>query len=51
MSLFIACLLIYNFDMNGWWYVVAVILWLSHVAFERSLLKGAKRTWFTGDKS
>jgi len=26
MTLLIACLLIYNFDMSGWWYLVAGII-------------------------
>jgi len=28
MTLFIACLLIYNFHMEPWWYGVAVVLWV-----------------------
>lgn len=27
MTLLIACLLIYNFDMAPWWYAVAAIIW------------------------
>ena len=27
MTLFIACLLIYNFGMEWWWYLVAAIAW------------------------
>ena len=28
MTLFIACLLIYHFDMNWWWYLVAAAIWI-----------------------
>lgn len=28
MTLFIACLLIYNFHMEPWWYWVSVGLWV-----------------------
>ena len=27
MTLFIACLMIYQFDMNPWLYAVAVVIW------------------------
>lgn len=30
MTLFIACLLIYNFHMEWWWYGIAGVLWLIH---------------------
>lgn len=30
MTLFIACLLIYHFHMEWWWYGVAAALWLPH---------------------
>jgi hypothetical protein len=33
MSLFIAVLLIYNFDMPAWMYAVAAIVWLARHAF------------------
>ena len=32
MTLFLACLIIYQFDMNPWLYAVAVALWAIHVA-------------------
>ena len=32
MTLFIACLIIYQFDMNPWLYGVAAVLWAAHVA-------------------
>lgn len=28
MTLFISCLLIYNFNMSGWWYGVAAVIWI-----------------------
>ena len=28
MTLFIACLLIYNFNMSAWWYAVAAGIWV-----------------------
>ena len=31
MTLFIACLLIYHFDMEWWWYFAAVVLWMVHL--------------------
>ncbi len=31
MTLFIACLLIYGFDLSGWLYVAATALWLAHL--------------------
>ena len=37
MTLFIACLLIYHFDMDWWWYAIAALIWISHVSFERHL--------------
>lgn len=27
MTLFIACLLIYNFNLSAWWYAVAAGIW------------------------
>ena len=41
MTLFIACLLIYHYDMEWYWYVVAVVIWVSHV--ELFILKAFKR--------
>ncbi len=32
MTLFIACLLIYHYGMDWWWYVFAVIIWMPHIA-------------------
>ena len=31
MTLFIACLLIYHYDMEWYWYLVAILLWASHM--------------------
>jgi len=33
MTLLIACLLIYHFDMEWWWYAIAGLVWLSHLKF------------------
>ena len=33
MTLLIACLLIYHFDMEWWWYAIAASVWLSHLRF------------------
>ena len=30
MTLLIACLLIYNFQMQEWWYAVAGVIWIGH---------------------
>jgi hypothetical protein len=32
MTLLIACLLIYHLNMAGWWYGVAVVIWLGRSA-------------------
>jgi hypothetical protein len=32
MTLFIACLLIYHFDMDWWWYGIAVATWIAGIA-------------------
>ncbi len=29
MTLFIACLIIYQFDMNPWLYAIAAVLWIA----------------------
>lgn len=34
MSLLIACLLIYNFNMPWWWYAIAGLVWIVHVALK-----------------
>lgn len=31
MTLFIASLLIYNFNMEWWWYGVAAVIWIVHL--------------------
>lgn len=31
MTLLIACLLIYHYDMSGWWYVAAGAVWVGHL--------------------
>lgn len=28
MTLLIACILIYHFNMAWWWYVIAAVVWL-----------------------
>jgi hypothetical protein len=33
MTLFIACLLIYEFEMDWKFYIAAVALWMAHIAF------------------
>jgi hypothetical protein len=33
MTLLIACLLLNQADAGGWWYILAVIVWLGHVSF------------------
>jgi len=33
MTLLIACLLIYHFDMEWWWYAIAGLVWLSYLKF------------------
>jgi hypothetical protein len=33
MTLLIACLLIYHFGMEWWWYAIAGAVWLSHLKF------------------
>lgn len=38
MTLLIACLLIYNFHMEWWWYGVAGITWGSHLFVNPVLL-------------
>lgn len=30
MTMFIACLLIYHYDMAWWWYGVAAAIWVLH---------------------
>jgi len=32
MTLLIACMLIYHFDMSSWWYVAAGAIWLFRLA-------------------
>ncbi len=32
MTLFIACLIIYQFDMNPWLYAAAIVLWIAGVS-------------------
>jgi hypothetical protein len=42
MTLFIACLLIYHYDMGWAWYGVAGAIWLTHLGiliYERHLKK------------
>jgi hypothetical protein len=33
MTLFISFLLIYNFNMDWWWYGIATVLWVGHFGF------------------
>lgn len=37
MTMFIACLLIYHFNMDWWWYGVAAALWAIQLFFFVSL--------------
>jgi len=39
MTLFIACLLIYHFDMEWWWYVIAFAIWVAHFMLHSDLDK------------
>lgn len=39
MTLFIACLLINRFNMDWWWYLVAVALYGGHDLVERMRMK------------
>ena len=32
MTLFIAFLLIYHYGMDWWWYALAIIIWMPHIA-------------------
>ena len=31
MTLLIACLLIYHYNMPWWWYAVAGVVWMGHL--------------------
>lgn len=31
MTMLIACLLIYHFNLASWWYGVAAIVWIGHL--------------------
>lgn len=42
MTLLIACLLIYHLDMASWWYGVAAVLWLCHMAAYLKLVDVSK---------
>jgi hypothetical protein len=33
VTLFISFLLIYNFNMDWWWYGIATAIWVTHFAF------------------
>lgn len=44
MTLLIACLLIYHFNMSAWWYAVAAILWIAKVAILYSAMADLDRT-------
>ena len=33
MTLFISFLLIYNFNMDWWWYGIATAIWVTHFGF------------------
>lgn len=42
MTLFIACILIYHFDMGWGWYILAVVIWgLHHASLEGHAKDGA----------
>lgn len=30
--MFIACLLIYHYNMEWWWYGIAAVIWMAHIA-------------------
>lgn len=38
MTLLIACLLIYHYDLAWWWYAVAGVIWLGHLAVNQVIL-------------
>jgi hypothetical protein len=40
MSLLIAGILIYHFDMDWWWYPLAVGIWAGHMAMRYRWLDG-----------
>ena len=42
MTLFIACLLIYNFGMEWWWYGIAGAIWVSRLLIIRRI---ADESW------
>lgn len=31
MTLLIACILIFHFQMPAWWYAVAAVVWIGHL--------------------
>jgi hypothetical protein len=39
MTLFIACLLIYHYGVAWWWYGIATLVWLAHLALMSNLYK------------
>lgn len=43
MTLLIACLLIYNFQMSAWWYLVAIAVWIVKlIALDRIIRDNVK---------
>lgn len=44
MTLFIACVLLYQFDWPWYWYPVAVVIWVLHEYQVHAYFNGVKRT-------
>lgn len=44
MTLLIACLVIYNFNLSAWWYALAVALWLVRAAIVYSAYSDLDRS-------
>ena len=36
MTLFIASLLIYHYNMEWWWYAIAAAIWVGHIYFAKA---------------
>ena len=37
MTLLIACLLIYHYNMEWWWYAIGAVVWFFHLWFYMDL--------------
>ena len=46
MTLFIACILLYHFQMEWWWYAAAIVAYVGHIYFQIYI---AYKTSTTGD--